>query len=212
MNRGILKGSRGLSLIETVIALGILTTGMAALVGTAIYSFSNYNKALLRLTAMGLAREGVEVAKNIRDTNWLPPQAVENCGVPAEEGYIGPEQYCYKAWLTSLDGCSSGCQAIFVPATNVWSLQTTGNYSLYRQADGTYTEVSTGSPPLYYRKLKIIKNTAAPYSLAHPELQVLSTVAWVGRGCISDFSGDPEGALDKCKITIEDRLTNWKNY
>jgi hypothetical protein len=211
MRSKVFKSSSGLSIVETIFVLAILTVGVSTLVGTAIYAFGNYNKALLRLTALGLAREGVEVVRNIRDTNWLPPKSVENCA-DSGEGDIGPEQLCYKDWLVNLENCENGCQAVFNTSLNEWTVESTSNYALYLQNNSLYTNQSNGGTPVYYRKIRIIPNPQEPYTEEHPELKILSTVAWVGRGCLNDFSGNPDNAHNRCKITVEDRLTNWKNY
>ena len=210
------RRSRGITLIETMVAIFILTMGVSALVATAIFTFSTNSKVLIRLGGMGLAREGIEVARNIRDTNWLPPHTPTLCSE------IGTEQYCYKwanppsnnrLWFRDLTGpCSGGCQAVLDPNTSIWSLNSTGNYALYKQSDGTYTSTPNSSTPVYYRKITVNTNTAAPYQAQHPELRVISVVAWVGYGCDADFGADPAAARPQCKVTTEERLTNWKNY
>lgn len=211
MNSNFKKASSGLSLIETMLGLSIITLAVSAMVGVAIYTFSTYHKSIFRFTALSLAQEGTEVARNIRDANWLPPNTITYCGDSGQQNYIGPEQYCYAGWLTNLTGCAAGCQAVFDPSINTWALSTPPSYALYLQNTGVYTPAASGTAR-FYRKIKITQNTAAPYSEVHPELKVVSIVAWVGRGCINNFSGDPENASAQCKITVEDRLTNWKNY
>ncbi len=211
------RKTAGITLIETVVAISILTIGVASIVGTALYTFSTYNRTLLRLTALNLARESVEVVRNIRDTNWLPPNAIEYCGTEGEAGYIANDQYCYKNWLQSLDNCGLGCKAVFRPENNTWELQPGSDYALYKNAVGAdfavFTDQDNGTNPIFFRKLKIIKNTVSnPYTNEHPELQIISIVAWLGRGCFADFSGDPENAQNHCKIVVEDRFTNWKDY
>ena len=212
------KASRGITLLETVVASSILTMGVSAIVGTSLYTFATYNRTLLRLTALGLAREGIEVTRNIRDSNWLPPNAIDYCGEADQVGYIAQGQYCYKGWLAGLDNCAFGCKAVFKPEQNIWSLDPSANdYALYKnsQADGhaLYTDQNNGSPPPIFLKIRIFKNnTGSPYTADHPELKVVSTVAWLGRSCVNDFSGDPESARDYCKIVVEERLTNWKDY
>jgi prepilin-type N-terminal cleavage/methylation domain-containing protein len=61
----------GFTLLETAIAIAILTTSML-MIYTAIarvirYSYDNQNQ----LIASYLAQEGIEVVRNIRDTNWI---------------------------------------------------------------------------------------------------------------------------------------------
>ena len=161
---------------------------------------------------VGWGGEGREVTRNLRDTNWLPPNLIDYCGEAGQPGYIGPEQYCYKEWLNNITNvCFSGCQAVFRPSLNDWVLQPTSEYELYKQSSGVYTDENTGQPATYYRKVEITQNSAAPYTVDHPQLTVNATVAWVGGGCPRDFS-DPELANSRCRVSVEERLTNWKNY
>lgn len=208
MNNVFKKSSPGLSLIETMIGLSVITVAVVSMVGTGIYSFSTYQKSIYRFTALGLAQEGVEVVRNIRDDNWLPPNTINYCGD------IGADQYCYTGWHTNLTSCALGCQAEFNTVTNTWVLNNSAtSYALYLQDDSKlFTKDDNGSDPVFYRKIRITSNTSEPYSADHPELKVLSTVAWVGRGCLNDFAGDPENAQSRCQLSVEDRLTNWKNY
>ncbi len=61
----------GFTLLETVIAIAILTSSIlmiyTAIVQTISYSYNNQS----RLIASYLAQEGVEVVRSIRDTNWV---------------------------------------------------------------------------------------------------------------------------------------------
>lgn len=68
------KKERGFTLLEVITAIFILTVGAGA-------SFSLIQQTLLassliefKLIASYLAQEGIEVVRNIRDTNWLQEQ------------------------------------------------------------------------------------------------------------------------------------------
>jgi len=65
------KNKRGETILETVIAMGILAIGItisSAIIGSSI---RNMNTSKNRIIAVNIAREGVEAMRNIRDTNWL---------------------------------------------------------------------------------------------------------------------------------------------
>ncbi len=65
------KNKRGESILETVIAMAILAIGIS-IVSTIIgSSIRNINASKNRIIAIGIAREGLEAMRNIRDTNWL---------------------------------------------------------------------------------------------------------------------------------------------
>jgi len=58
-------------LIEVIIALFVITVGLAGTLNV-IQQITGYNKILSsRLVGIYLAQEGVEIVRNIRDTNWL---------------------------------------------------------------------------------------------------------------------------------------------
>ena len=62
---------KGFTLLETIVAVGIIMIGLVsalALVTNALFYVSNIQD---RLIAVNLVEEGIEVARNIRDNNWL---------------------------------------------------------------------------------------------------------------------------------------------
>ncbi|MBI5421631.1 hypothetical protein HZA44_00660 [Candidatus Peregrinibacteria bacterium] len=62
---------KGETILETVIAMGILAVGISlasTIVGSSLRSI---NASKNRIIAISIAREGLEAIRNIRDTNWL---------------------------------------------------------------------------------------------------------------------------------------------
>ena len=62
---------RGFTLIETIVAVGIIVIGLVSaltLITNSLFYVSNIGD---RLVAANLAAEGLEVARNIRDNNWI---------------------------------------------------------------------------------------------------------------------------------------------
>jgi Tfp pilus assembly protein PilV len=67
----ILKNQKGQSLVELLIAVGVITTG---LVGTLMFAYGSLTAGKAssdRIIALNLLREGLEVSRNLRDDNWL---------------------------------------------------------------------------------------------------------------------------------------------
>lgn len=62
---------RGFSLLEVIVAISILTTGIAGAVALISQTISMGSLATRQLVAAHLAQEGVEVIHNIRHTNWV---------------------------------------------------------------------------------------------------------------------------------------------
>ncbi len=87
----------GQTLIETVVGIFILVVGIFSAVSLAVFSYSGSKGAVKKIIAIGLAREGVEAVKNMRDTNWLRHVAIDsNCYNP--KGAQNTAK-CYKTWL-----------------------------------------------------------------------------------------------------------------
>lgn len=137
----------GQTLIETMSAVFILIMGVTSALGLAIYANSSSTMITKQIIATGLAREGVESVKNMRDVNWLKQLAIDkDCYNYASStpGGIGPAPAtcpgspmtatcCYRKWLEE-PGCAGEgndkgfCIRPGVPPTEK-------NYSLRIQED-----------------------------------------------------------------------------
>ena len=89
---------RGQTLIETMVAVFVLTMGIVAALGLANFAVSTSRNIVKQITGMGLAREGVEAIKNMRDTNWLKGTLVDTC---YNFVTLGTDGSCYTTWLTT---------------------------------------------------------------------------------------------------------------
>ncbi len=89
---------RGQTLIETLAAIFILVMGITAAVGLAIYALNSSSSITKQIIATGLAREGLEAVRNMRDTNWLNDTlSVDGC-YNFDTGQSNQAD-CYKHWL-----------------------------------------------------------------------------------------------------------------
>lgn len=70
--------NRGFTLIETLVALVLITVAMGPVFILATSSVNTASRIEHNLIAANLAQEGIEVIKNIRDTNWLNGSAFDN--------------------------------------------------------------------------------------------------------------------------------------
>ena len=117
------KKNSGQGLIEMIVALGIIIVGVIGSLSLSVVALSSSRESETRVIAANLAREGIEVARNIRDSNWL-------AGCPDEE--VEAELYnwdsepagCYQ-WDTGLKGetlTPNTAIATFDPNNGKWSL------------------------------------------------------------------------------------------
>ena len=71
MNRKNKKANQAFTLLETIIAIGIIITGIVGILILVEQSLRSIRVAENRIIASHMAQEAVEVVVNIRDTNWV---------------------------------------------------------------------------------------------------------------------------------------------
>src|SRR5579884_1105677 len=110
----------GQTLLETVVAIGILTMGLISAATLATYSFRAAQQDNDEIIGTALARQGIEAVKNIRDQNWLQDNLVD-CSAQ-----LGVGQFCYQNWLQGISPGDYDLQ--FKPQSkNVWKLVPTNS-------------------------------------------------------------------------------------
>ncbi len=187
---------RGQTLIETMVAVMILTMGVSAATGLAVYALSSSSSVIKQEIAVGLAREGIEAVKNMRDTNWLKQTLSANCYNFATTANTSN---CYLDWLNP-SGCpglpvtsdqgfcidpdtsNEAASAAYIlnidrdPSHKFWTLtQQNNNFGL-----DVNTSIASGFTAFYqphaggsngnsgyYRKLIIQKDPTGPFARAN---------------------------------------------
>jgi len=129
----------GFTLLEVVIAIFIITVAVISIITVIFKTYSYINIAKRRLTAAYLAQEGIEIIRNIRDTNWL------------EYSYLDDT----NPWYEKLNTCCSGAECV-VDYTDTAQLDFdlrpwTGQY-LNIDANGLYSYLA-GTPTKLKRKI-----------------------------------------------------------
>jgi prepilin-type N-terminal cleavage/methylation domain-containing protein len=185
--------SKAFSLVEIIIAVFVIGVGLAA---AALFIASSFRTSLSvknLLIASHLAQEGIELARNIRDGNWLDPSAqgwsegLENTSAA-------------KCTPTGKSFCpfSGNLDFLMDSVANIRQGDTPNDEfdRLYFDPDTSrYLHNPTFAPTRFYRYLvfeyKDDPNTAQPY------LYLKSIVRW------------KEGDKQK-QILIQEKLYNWK--
>lgn len=106
-NKKFFAVSKGFTLIEVLTALTIVMVGILGAFGLVNQTIAASKTASMQLTAAYLGKEGIEIVKNIRDSNYLKSHY-------SETGY-GQE----SSWMSGLAlagnpisvDCSAGCDA-----------------------------------------------------------------------------------------------------
>ncbi len=199
----------GQTLIETLVAVFILVTGLISAVSLSIYSFRATDDSSKQIVATSLAREGIEVIKNLRDSNWL---ASSDLLVDCAD--LGSNQKCRPGWQgLGAQKLSAGDMTVnFNNATNAWTINRSPSYwALYYDSNTkTYNNQGVGTYSIYSRQIHIDEQTTAPYTVQNPRLLVTVTVWWMSRHCPP--VGDPTTLLGSCKVVLQNYLTNWRTY
>ena len=224
---------RGQTLIETVVAIAMLTTGVISAMGLAVYSFSSANDATNEVVGTELASQGIAGVKTMRDSNWL--NAANDPLVTCAE--FGSGQ-CHANWLGwsgdanlispgtyTMDFLAYGANPTYqAELLNPATLAAGNGYRLFYNApSGQYTanQVSPGDVlSVYSRMVTITEYTSSPpaylsglgatYSAANPLVVVTSAVWWSGHRC--PIATDPSTLPSSCKVVLEMHLTNWRNF
>ena len=72
---------KGFTLMEAIVAIFVITTGIVGVSSLVTQTISSATFSKDRLIAAYLAQEGIEIVRNIRDTNWLLTGANWNDGL-----------------------------------------------------------------------------------------------------------------------------------
>ena len=96
--------NRGFTIIELLISLFVLVIGILAAYSVAQLPISYTSVSVNQLTAAYLAQEGIEIVRNIRDTNWLTPDNNWDDGLES-----GDYEADYASTGLVLLSCSPSC-------------------------------------------------------------------------------------------------------
>jgi type II secretory pathway pseudopilin PulG len=111
------KNRPGQSLIELLAAIAVIQIGLFSVWSLFLANYNSTQESKLRIVGINLAREGIEIVKNQRDSNWL--KRANNLIIKdAEEGKdyfwtwdneLADKEYAvsYDQGLIELDGSNS---------------------------------------------------------------------------------------------------------
>jgi prepilin-type N-terminal cleavage/methylation domain-containing protein len=147
----LISNKRGFTLIEVITAVAVISIGIVGILKLIPNIVSGVTINASRMTAAYLAQEGLEIVRNVRDTNWVE---------------------IYKngsgSWKEGLNGCptSQGCEVdyycttVLDPTTsspsghNCFGQYGSGNY-LKLDSTNFYSYAAGGSNTKFKRKITI---------------------------------------------------------
>lgn len=218
MAKNFLKNKKGFGLVEMVMAMTILAIALVALMNLMTYLIAASKVNQDRIVALNLAREGVEIVRNVRDGNWLNACPTWGGTCTHWETAGGTSSCCL--WDSALDSDTDHTLVLdFDPSNNRYILNYTPDSISNAAADlyidttsGLYltTVYATGGSPLssFERLITIdyicrdaddtneqIASSGSCGTQKKVGVRVTSTVQW------------DTGSKN---ITLVDKLYNWK--
>jgi len=175
--------TKGFTLMEAIVAIFLLTVGIIGVSILITNTISSTRISTDKLIASYLAQEGIEIVRNIRDTNWLEPSHSPPAPHPWDEG------------LTTCGGAcdattGNGCIADYISSADSHPNLTTytGQVLNIDTANGFYS-YSALTPTKFKRKIVIMP--------AGDILNVCILIEWQAKG-------------KTYQIEAQENLYNWK--
>lgn len=198
------RQSSGQSLLEAIVAIGVILTTVISSSTLIISSITAGRVSQNRVEAANFAREGVEIVRALRDSNWLKFEQNERVGgvIPSWDTGLGAGTYIACFGINNLN-----CPG---PSPSGWNLKPcfpagvcTGQDTIYRFDNGVgvyYTQSLTPCSSCIatkYRRTVTLSAGTDTVSPLLPYVLVVSTVRW------DDRTGSKT-------LTAQARLYDWK--
>lgn len=209
------KNTRATSIVESMVVMLIIVTGITGMYSIFTQSQRLSNTTGHRIEAIQIAREWIEAFTNIRNTNWILFAAdYKNCWntLNYNNTCIWDDTNSQNTDITSTD------RYVVYPdeSTNRWMLESrTGtdysdtlyrdNFRVNKDSNGLYTQSGwTLSNPIFTREIQIeyIEDTNWVWWITSDDekMKITSTVQWLDNAKATPHS-----------IELEMILTNWKH-
>lgn len=179
------KSGKGFTLIETLVAIAILTVAIAGPLYTANRSIVATQNTRDQLTASYLAQEGIEYIRMMRDNAYLAAYQRDS-GTASSAGWDS-----FLALVTNCGATDSTLACTLDPLNNtpIQSCSIGSCGPLYLLGD-MYRQDNTGTPTQFTRTIQV-------FDIPPNEERIVSKVTW-------DFHGTDRS------VTITDHLTPWQ--
>jgi len=184
---------RGQTLVELLVAMFVISIGLFAAVGLVYSNLALVDRDTDEVVAVNLAREGAELAKEARDSNWLAGNAfdlglssgTDVTATPVWDGYASTNSFDFTT------NSMSDPQAAVVQLTPLGA------------SPGLFANVNTtagivGSATLFRRLLEfdsicsnysvVSSTTCAASGLTKIGIRAQSQVQWVRKGITKNFT------------------------
>jgi len=204
--QGLKNNQSGQSLIELIVSIAVITIGLFSVWFLFLVNFNAEKEAEMRIVAANLAREGAEIVKNTRDSNWLR----------MANNLTGGDSQDFWLWDRGLESGSYITDYV----SGLSPLADNGTAVLYYDDHGYYSVKSDDPDQVatpFFRQIVLTSICCADsgedqkcddteYFIAEADcpnetlrigIHVSSRVTWT-------YSGQPR------QLTVEDELFNWR--
>jgi prepilin-type N-terminal cleavage/methylation domain-containing protein len=194
------KSKKGFSIMELMIAIFVLSVGITGALKLIVATISNSIDTRNAVVASGLAQEGVELVRNIRDNNMLYALAdlsrdrettFKSHGLPPNNADNFNCVFSYDIVYSSLAGINCSANASDAAA------------KLYLSATGNYTHTALGNPETVFRRYVNLFYVNDGDDFLNPNPTGMNVVSYVWWG--SDARPAPCNLAGKC-IEVKDYL------
>jgi Tfp pilus assembly protein PilV len=192
---------QGLTFIETIAAIGVLITGIVGGLTLTTFTLNSSVASEGRLKAANFAREGIEVIRQIRDSNWL-------AGNPWYGGILqNPESY----YRLTVD---------FDPVNNIWTtedqavnIENCTNCQLYYQPDSGVFSHDISSELTSYKRLITINRICWQEAIGEEAIMAAGQnctagTSLIGYQLISQVTWTDNNRNHELKVI--DRIYDWR--
>lgn len=203
----------GFTIIELVISIFILSVAVVGVFSA--FSMVNILTSDMtdRLTATYLAQEGIEIVRNIRDTNWLN---MDDAG--CNSNLDAPD--CPVSWVDglTLEGISNsvdcntvaGCGADYRSTQMDPSLA--GAYLYADNNSGFYIYNAVSSLPSKFKRKIVLAPVEDVDGNSDHIIKVAVQVSWDKRATVLSGAISASSCTVNNCITVETTLYDWYNY
>jgi hypothetical protein len=199
-----MRNQKGQGFMEVIVAVGIMVMGIVSILILTSYNLTAAEYGENRLIASNLARESLEVIRNIRDSNWLaendwdqdlPSSFSDNLQiVKFEETVTGPD-YSLETSASDIETCGVPCQ--LYTNNTIFSHDSSGAYSGFRRLV-EFNDICDDQPGVDNEVFKIMLVNQNCIGDTRVGFVLKSKVQW------NSSNGDTR------EVVIEDRLFDWR--
>ena len=177
------KQNKSQSLIETIVAIGIIVVAIVAILSVGLTSLVLGGQSSERVLATNLAREGIEVVYAIVSSNRLDPDQSWPYGMTSNDIYIIDYNDTALDTAATFDGAET--------------IDNCTNCYLCKQVSDLYTHVDCLSHQVFRRMVAVSAGDDLGGNCSSCEKKLVATIYWIERG-------------REHTLSLESHLTDWR--